>query len=212
MEEGAKRRLVGTAVVVLLLVIFVPMLLDEKPPESLPDEDMMLPERPKAEPGGGGPPAMMPAQEAPNVAPAPQELPVPPLAEPPESESTAPPSEPKAVPAAPYQPERPSVAEKRTPAPAVVKKEEGGSAAPRAGGVSSWVIQVASLSEPQRAKTLERDLRGKGFPAFIEEARVDRKTFHRVRVGPEADRKRIEAMAAAIEAKTGLSVQIQHYP
>jgi DedD protein len=215
MEEGAKRRLVGTAVLVLLLVIFVPMLLDEKTPESLPDEDLTVPERPVVKPSSTPDTASMPALNEPEVAPVPRELSTPPLSSPPPpAERAAEPAGPRtAEPASSAQPEGPSAAVKRSPAaptPVVERTVPSGPRAPS--GVSSWVIQVASLSEPKRAQGLERELRAKGFPAFIETAQVDNKTFHRVRVGPEADRRRVEAMAASIKQKTGLSGQIQHYP
>jgi len=78
--------------------------------------------------------------------------------------------------------------------------------------LSSWVIQVASLQERSRAYALVQDLRAKGFPAYLEEAEVKQKRWHRVRVGPEVERKQIESMAASLEAKTGLKGQIQRYP
>jgi DedD protein len=205
MEEGAKRRLVGTAVVVLLLVIFVPMVLDEKPREPLPDEDMQLPERPLQEPNVFPPPQATPGQPEPDSTQIPQELAVPPLPGAPAPSEPTPELDQQA--AAPAQPEPPARTEASRPPPAPEVNEP-----PPPAGVSSWVLQVASLSDLQRARGLERDLRAKGFPAFIENARVDSKTFHRVRVGPEADRKRIEAMAASVKQKTGLAGQILHYP
>jgi DedD protein len=78
--------------------------------------------------------------------------------------------------------------------------------------LSSWVLQVAALTELSRAQGLERDLRDKGFPAFIEQAKVEGKNFYRVRVGPEADRKRIQVMAESIRDKLGYEGQIKRYP
>jgi len=218
MEEGAKRRLVGTAVVVLLLVIFVPMLLNQEPSEPLPEGDTQIPTRPAIQPSTG---AEMPSSpEGSAAAPTPRELPIPPVSQPPAARVESPPaeSEPETRPsvrtpvsAPPRGPEPATRAAERPPAPTPRARTER-RPPPAPPGVSSWVIQVASLTEPQRAKKLERDLRAKGFRAFIQDARVDQLTFHRVRVGPEADRKRIEAMAASIKATTGLSVQIQRYP
>jgi DedD protein len=216
MEEGAKRRLVGTAVVVLLLVIFVPMLLNEEPSEPLPKEDTQIPPRPAIRPSTE---AEMPlSQGGVGTAPTRRELPIPSVSQPAASGVASPPTEsgPQTRPAemapvstAPHRAEPPTRAAERPEAPTPQARTERRPPPP---GVSSWVIQVASLTEPQRAKSLERDLRAQGFPAFIQDAQVDQRTFHRVRVGPEADRKRIEAMAASIKAKTGLAVQIQRYP
>jgi len=101
----------------------------------------------------------------------------------------------------------PKVAPKPRPSPARSPTPAQASAS-----VSSWVIQVASLQERSRAYALVQDLRAKGFPAYLEEAEVKQKRWHRVRVGPEVERKRIESMAASLEAKTGLKGQIQRYP
>jgi DedD protein len=218
MEEGAKRRLVGTAVVVLLLVIFVPMLLNEEPSEPLPKEDTQIPPRPAIEPSTRA--EMPPSQGGLEAAPTPRELPIPPVSQPTASRAQSPPTGPGTKTRSTET--APASATTRRPEPATRAPERAAAPTPQARterrpppappGVSSWVIQVASLTEPQRAKNLERDLRAKGFPAFIQDAQVDHRTFHRVRVGPEADRKRIERMAASIKAKTGLSVQIQRYP
>jgi DedD protein len=77
--------------------------------------------------------------------------------------------------------------------------------------LSSWVIQVASLRDQKRAYSLVQDLRAKGFPAYMEEAEVKQKLWHRVRIGPEIERKQIESMAASLERKTGMKGQIQRY-
>lgn len=101
-------------------------------------------------------------------------------------------------------PKPPSVS-KPSPAPAA-------SAKPAPTGSSSWIIQVASLQERKHAYALVQKLRAKGFPAYIQEAHVKQKLWHRVRVGPEKDRKQVESMAASIKDLTGLNGQIQRFP
>jgi len=78
--------------------------------------------------------------------------------------------------------------------------------------LSSWVIQVASLREHAHAYSMVQDLRAKGFPAYLEEVRVKGKQWHRVRIGPESGRERIESMAASLRAKTPHKGLIQRYP
>jgi len=51
MEEGAKRRLVGTAVAVVLLVIFLPILLEEDASNPVSEQEMSVPPRPDFEQG-----------------------------------------------------------------------------------------------------------------------------------------------------------------
>jgi len=223
MEEGAKRRLVGAAVMVLLLVIFLPMLLEEETQSPVPERDLSVPPRPKFDQGyeasiadGTEEPV---ASEIPEYsdtdsrdpAALPQELAPPPIFDAPaavESEVEPASESPDSIREEPPAPEharapKPSRAPEAAPVPRVPAGSEG---------LSTWIIQVASVRDQTRAQALQRELRDKGFPAFIEQADVKQSLWHRIRVGPEADRRRIESMAASIKAQTGLKVQIQRYP
>lgn len=214
MEEGAKRRLVGAAVIVLLLVIFLPMLVEEDAQEPVPEADLSIPPEPAFDRDFDASISKGPQESV--ARPVPRELPPPALYEGPSGpDSVATLDADREEASEPEHGEH--SASEQAPAPEVVeetkaKTEPPSAPRPTPTGVSSWVIQVASLSEQKRAKGLERELRGKGFPAFIEQAEVGGKTFHRVRVGPEIDRKRIEKVAKSLKAQTGLKVQIQRYP
>jgi len=215
MEEGSKRRLVGTAVVVVLLVIFLPMLLEEEVTSPVPESDLDIPTPPhldeELDPTLAEPPAEvfqvpnapeLPPPEAPALSIQP-ELPAPEVAEEPSAAR-----EPEEESAAPAPPPEPVAA-----TPAVSPPPPQASESPRrAGELASWVIQVAALAERARAESLQQDLRAKGFPAFVEKAVVRGKTYHRIRVGPEADRGQIEAMATSLREKTGFKGQILRYP
>jgi cell division septation protein DedD len=48
---------------------------------------------------------------------------------------------------------------------------------------SLWAVQVAAMERKQDAEALAGVLRNKGYDAYVMEAEVDRKTWHRVRVG-----------------------------
>lgn len=212
MEEGAKRRLVGAAVIVALLVIFLPMLVDEGEEPPVPDAALVVPPRPAIEPKPQpAPPAGLTEEEERIEAPAETaELAPPPLYIPPTHDESAPVEDEawSPVPIVAPQPEpKPPVAEKKTPAPPA----QPAAPPPQPDGPAAWVVQVAALTEQPRAQALERELRGKGLPAFIETVSIDAKTFHRVRVGPESDRKRAEAMAASLKAQ-GHQAQILRYP
>lgn len=79
-------------------------------------------------------------------------------------------------------------------------------------GLTSWVVQVAALSTPEAAQKLERDLRGKGYAAFVQKLEGSNRTLWRVRVGPEVDHNRAKSMADEIKRHTGLpDVNIQKY-
>lgn len=225
MEEGAKKRLVGAAVIVLLLVVFVPMLLEEDTQGPAPESELAVPERPGFDQGydatvTDGPhqaDSSAPAEAVVPESPAlPQELPPPVLFDAPAVAPSEPAYEPAEEPVPILVEEAPSAsAPEPVPASAPASKPPPATKpapAPIPAGVSSWVIQVASVQDQKRAKSLESDLREKGFPAFIQQAEVKQKLWHRIRVGPEADRKRAESIAASIKAQTGLNVQIQRYP
>ncbi len=62
-----------------------------------------------------------------------------------------------------------------------------------------FVIQVASLKDPEKAKVLMNKFREKGYPAFCQNSEINGATWHRVRIGPytkrdlaDKDRKQLE--------------------
>ncbi len=212
MEEGSKRRLAGAVVIVLLVVVFLPMLLEEDAPSPVPDGDLVIPPRPEFAPDFDTRVAEPPLAPAP--IPMPAELPPPSLYEQPESADAGAP-EPELAPEPESEVDQEPIPEPVAiaPAPRVTAPEPPPPTRPLAPtGAPSWVIQVSALTEVERARNLEKDLRSKGFPVFIEEATVDGKVFHRVRIGPEADRDRIERLARSLKEKTGLDGQIKRYP
>lgn len=173
-------------------------------------------------------PAVAPATE---TASAPTPVVVPPIEQRPPAARTPsaeraieqpPPPKPARQPAARKEPPQkvaPQQVAKVTPKPPAPKEAPKPAAAAPASaakgssrGDYSWVIQVAALKEHKRAYSLVQDLRSKGFPAYIEEAEVDQQLWHRVRVGPEIERSRIESMAASLKAKTGMQVEIRRFP
>jgi DedD protein len=79
-------------------------------------------------------------------------------------------------------------------------------------GVSAWVIQVASLRAPEAARTLQNELREKGYPAFVEQADVRGERYYRVRVGPEVERARADQLAERLARDTGTDPLVQRYP
>lgn len=80
--------------------------------------------------------------------------------------------------------------------------------APSAGG---WAVQVAALSSGEAAAKLAAELKGKGYSAFVLEYRADGKVFYRVRVGPEPQRERAEALAARLLGE-GLKPTVVAHP
>lgn len=79
-------------------------------------------------------------------------------------------------------------------------------------GISAWVVQVASFEKRENASKLVKRLRAAKLSAFLEQASVSKKTVFRVRVGPEVDHKKAEAIRARIERKFKLKGKIERYP
>lgn len=222
-EERLKRRLVGAAVLVALAVIFLPMLVEEREPsdrrlrEPLPPvpetpafQSRILPVPPESDaspepgiqprpipdpspvpdPGGAGGSAHDMAET------------MPPGGRPPLPRESPPPAIPPPTQIPAQDPPRPTLA---PPAPVATPPKTRT-------GVSSWVVQVSALESQTRAEQLVAQLRNKGQSAFIEPIGVNGKTLHRVRVGPELDRKRAEAMLDEIYRILKIKGQVVAYP
>ncbi len=230
MEEGSKRRLIGATVVVVLLVIFVPMVIDKDPAPPVPTP--LSETAPRDQP--------RPEMDAEFRQPSNQsslatitELPPPDLLTPSErgmvgtsSRVDMPVTKPATSKSAdglkPKEATKPMAKE----APRETKKEvvkltpndpakdksaaKAADSGPKKTG-TGWVFQVASLSERAKADEMAGNLKSKGFPAFVEAAEVNGKTYFRVRVGPRQERKDIDALAATVRDKTGQSGQVQRY-
>jgi len=219
MDEGAKRRLVGAAVLVALAVIFVPMLLDDKDADGL-GEPIVIPDSPALDAAGADSgedlTPSLPSPESPaagmgasgdfanSSAPLPTPLPPSQNGASGQSESqSAAQARSRQAPQSATQPATQTAAQPRRPTVAGPKPVPAGSAA--------WVVQVASLGSSAAATKLQNELRGKGYPAFVEQATVNGKLYFRVRVGPEANRTKANGVAAKLERETVYKPLVQTY-
>lgn len=75
----------------------------------------------------------------------------------------------------------------------------------------AWAVQVAALSNREAADSMAADLRGRGYAAFVLEYRAEGRVFFRVRVGPEAQRERAEALAGRL-ASEGMKPSVVAHP
>lgn len=213
MERVLKQRLVGAAVVVALVVIFVPMLLHNPHGRGRWFGSPRVPPRPAWDLKAPADLAQAP-QMAPSVSTPPARLIVSGTAGgvPPASSATAAPAHPAPSPAA-----APVPAQVPSPPPA---SATGGAqptvpptpatAAPT--GLHSWVVQLASLTSEANALALRDRLRKRGYTTFVERVRIGRQSVYRVRVGPELDRARAEALRQRLQTQQKLSGIVLSYP
>ena len=225
MDEAAKRRLVGAAVLVALAVIFVPMLVEEG--DEGVGEPIVIPDAPDVDGMLGRDADWSGADSTLDQPPLPEpnDLPMPlPIPEPPQSAFDADPaptgdrsarqsgaSASSARPGSSDQsastPKTPTQQGRRDSAEMVPAGPK-----PVPPGTNAWVIQVASLVSPEAARTLQDELRAKGYPAFVEQADVNGRRYYRVRIGPEVERTRADRLAERLAADRGGKPLVQRYP
>jgi DedD protein len=68
-------------------------------------------------------------------------------------------------------------------------------------GAEGWVVQLGSFASKDNAEGLAKSLRAKGYRAFVSEFRGSGRILFRVRVGPEQDRARADAIAARLASE-----------
>jgi len=200
MDNAFKERLVGAVVLVLLVVIVVPALLSGPRESATPAtaaDAVDVPAGPAGEvrvveidltgkQGQAAATTVLEPVEDPAALPAP-------------GQQTTPADHGADVTAQVAEPTRP-------PEDAPTRPVEA--PAPPAGG---WAVQVAALSSGEAAAKLAADLKGKGYSAFVLEHRADGRVFYRVRVGPEPQRERADALAARLLGE-GLKPTVVAHP
>jgi DedD protein len=199
LDTALRNRLTGAIILVLIAVLLLPELLTgsggaagrsapagsaTRDAAGAPLQTLQIDLSGSARAPAGSPSAALP--ETPEDAeppPGPVQLPVPEVSQPP-AEATPQASVQESVPA-PVVPE----AVPATPAAAP--------AAAPAPGATRYFVQVGTFATRERAEAAQKDLARRGFEVIINETTSGARQFHRVRVGPVADR----AAAVALEAR-----------
>lgn len=180
-EQGLKERLTGAIVLMVVAVIFVPWLLD-------------------------GPEQAQSAMERRNL-----DLPV-------AASSTG--SAAQAVTESPaLQNKRPRdepVTERANATPPAVREQAAEQAVEVPAKtvppdpLSAWAVQVGSFTSQDNAERLSELLKGRGYRAFVTRVSEQGKTFYRVRVGPEQERNRAEALARRLQNDGQKTAVLRH--
>jgi DedD protein len=74
----------------------------------------------------------------------------------------------------------------------------------------AWAVQLGSFASRDNAQRLVRELRGKGYAAFVLGGGGKSGTLYRVRVGPEADREAATTLAAKLRAAGRAGAVVEH--
>lgn len=180
-KSQLRQRLVGALVLVALLAIIVPFFLGDQP-DMPPEHIASIPPAPEQIPG-----ADMPIDEG--------------IADMPPVDEVTPNTVIDAVtppPTAPAPaPEKDTAA--GTPVPPHAPAPEKQPALKPAPGPATWVVQLGSFSSEQNAWALRDKLRNKGYHAFVERVSEGGKMVIRVRLGPELQRAKAEAVQQKLE-------------
>jgi len=78
--------------------------------------------------------------------------------------------------------------------------------------VQAWALQMGSFSDRKNAMSLRDSLRGKGYAAYVEEIKSAGSAQFRVRIGPELDRARLEAMQKKLGDQDKLNGVVVKHP
>jgi len=215
LDTALRNRLTGAIILVLIAVLLLPELLTGSggaAGRSAPDgsatrdaagaplQTLQIDLSGSARAPAGSPSAALP--ETPEDAeppPGPVQLPVPEVSQPP-AEVTPQASVQESVPAPVPEPlQQPARQPARAPVvpEAVPATPAAAPAAAPAPGATRYFVQVGTFATRERAEAAQKDLARRGFEVIINETTSGARQFHRVRVGPVADR----AAAVALEAR-----------
>ena len=225
MDESLKARLIGAAVLVAVAVILIPELLTGRGPAQtsapVPGDrgtrtiviDVPVSGATVSAPAPAPAPATAVAERGP-VAIEPASQPAQPAASP---ETTRPGPAPTPVttpaPAAAVVDNRPgqatsgaapspaSAASRPTAAPAATAAAAHAGSPPAAGARGAWAVQVGAFGSTGAAAKVVNELGSAGFRAYVSPVQRGGKTLYRVRVGPEAERSRADALAASLKGR-----------
>jgi DedD protein len=212
LRKRARRRLVGAIALVTIIAVFLPMVLDHEPKPVSQDVSIKIPS-PDA---GVFTSKIVPVAPAQKSAPAPKPEAAAPAestsatpakAEPPKVAAAAPAAKPatdaaippaydtEAAPPKKAAPEKAAAAVKPAekpvavePAKAVEMLKPAEKTKPAAKGAAGYVVQVAALNDPDKAKQMRDQIAATGVKAYTEVVPTAKGNVTRVRAGPFASR------------------------
>jgi DedD protein len=210
LKKRARRRLVGAIVLVTAVAVILPMVLDSEPRRVSQNVEIQIPPadsgefKPKGSATGSGTASTAAAPDASSRA----------GTDTPESEAAGKPDDGGAVRQkfAAAEPAKKASEPREKAAPRAareVKEAREAKATPReptlAGG--AYVVQLAALSDPAKAKQLQKQVAGAGVKAYTEVVSAKSGEVTRVRAGPYATREAAERAREQLK-KAGLDGRV----
>lgn len=186
-----KERLLGAAVLVIAAVVIIPALLDGPP--RVADE----PAREIELPAAAEPVRRTHVVDVDGAGAAPSDT----EPAPPASRDSVAPAQPKATMPARDAANVATAPARPDPAPPQAAEPDQS---------SGWAVQVGSFSSETNARRLAGLLTSSGYPAFVARNVVDGRVMYRVRVGPETDRERAEALAQRLRDDRRQAQLVRH--
>lgn len=83
---------------------------------------------------------------------------------------------------------------------------------PEESRIHAWALQVGSFNQQENADALRDKLRASGYNSYVDVLEKADKSVYRVRIGPELDQKRLEAMQAEILKKENIETFVVQHP
>jgi len=197
MNDGLRQRIVGAVVLVALAVIFLPMVFEFDQPRRL-DRRTLIPPQPEIAPVAIPQPQRTEAM----VEPPPFETAfVPPEESVEQGDAAAPPVEETKGGAATTPDTRTDVAPEPSEPPRLSEQ----------GIPVSWVLQVGSFRERDKATTLTENLRKQGYKAYLRSSTASGKSLHRVFIGPYVLKDKALADKSAVDRKYSVSSLLRKF-
>lgn len=83
---------------------------------------------------------------------------------------------------------------------------------PEESRIHAWALQLGSFSQEKNALVMRDELRAQGYASYVDVLKKPGKTSYRVRIGPELDQKRLQALKAEVLKKQKIKAIVVQHP
>lgn len=198
MDNILKQRLVGALILLALGVVFWPIIFVEPDANQPLGDPARVPQRPDINSSPIAPASAEGLRTSPTLGEidkAAEQIAVP--------DEGVPPID-NVAPVVESTPVKPAAIKARTKAP--VKPSIDADGVP-----IGWILQVASITNAEKAEQLRSRLLTMGYKAYVKKIRSDNSVLMRVYIGPKFERSKLEAMQTIIDAEFGVESMVRRY-